>query len=265
MIVGVYDLVDRKNGKTLRYPDPLMSQPDPYEPPPTMTEEGFNQPPTASSPLTTEGNGTPIEYDFIGTGFYVGSGFIVSNRHVLQPWEEDDLVKQLIKQANAKPRIKRLAVYFPSFPQAFPLKIRQIGSKEDLGIASIDPNLISSEIPTIPVDTSNDSVTIGKTVVTMGYPNGPDRILATLGDEEVRKINERFGNSKQNLLNYLAQNNKITPLQTRGTITDLDSRRVVHDAKTAEGSEHRFGQSGRLSALILGYSPKVMPPIWQFR
>ena len=84
LIVGVYDLVDRKNGKTLRYPDPATAQTDPYEPAPTINEEGFTAPPTAVG-LTTEGNGTPVEYDFIGTGFHVGGGYIMTNRHVLQP------------------------------------------------------------------------------------------------------------------------------------------------------------------------------------
>ena len=34
LIVGVYDLVSRTNGKTLRYPDPQAAQVDPYEPMP---------------------------------------------------------------------------------------------------------------------------------------------------------------------------------------------------------------------------------------
>ncbi|HLM02335.1 MAG TPA: FHA domain-containing protein, partial [Pyrinomonadaceae bacterium] len=71
LIVGVYDLVDRKSGKTLRYLDPAAFQPDPYE---AMEGEEPRQPQTAppQSGLTTEGSGTPVEYDFIGTGFHVG-------------------------------------------------------------------------------------------------------------------------------------------------------------------------------------------------
>lgn len=253
LIVGVYDLVDRKTGKTLRYPDPTANQPDPYEPPPTVSEEGFTQPPPSTG-LTTEGNGTPVEYDFIGTGFHVGSGFIVTNRHVLQPWEEDDMIKQMIRQSNGKARIKRLVVYFPNFPQSFPLKVQQIGGREDLGIAVIDPNLVSPDIPILPLENSTDSIAIGKTVVTMGYPNGPDRLLAMVDDSEAKSINARFGNSRQALLNYLAQNKKIVPLTTQGAITDLDPRRIVHDAKTAEGGSGAplFGQSGKVIGVNFG-------------
>jgi hypothetical protein len=253
LVVGVYDLVDRKNGKTLRYSDPAAFQPDPYEPAPTFNEEGFGQktPPTG---LTTEGNGTPVEYDFIGTGFHVGGGFIVTNRHVLQPWEEDDMIKQLMKQSNGRARIKRLVVYFPNYPQAFPLKVQQIGGREDVGVATVDPNLISPEIPILPLDNTSDSVAIGKTVVTMGYPNGPDRLLAMLDDDEAKSVSNRFGNSRQNLLNYLAQSKKITPLTTPGAITDLDPRRIVHDAKTAEGGSGAplFGQSGKVIGVNFG-------------
>lgn len=252
LIIGSYDLVDRKNGKTLRYPEPQL-QNDPYEPAPTITEEGYNQPPPPTG-LTTEGNGTPVEYDFIGTGFHVGGGYVLTNRHVLQPWGEDDMVKQMMKQSNGRPRIKKLVVYFPNFPQSFPIKVQQVGTREDLGIATIDPTLVSPDIPVLPLDTTQDSVAIGKTVVTMGYPNGPDRFLAMLDDAELKSISSRFGNSKQSLIAYLAQVKKITPLTTPGAITDLDPRRIVHDAKTAEGGSGAplFGQSGKVIGVNFG-------------
>ena len=255
LIVGVYDLVDRKTGKTLRYPAPYSNQPDPYEPAPTINEEGSVQPtPSKQGVLTTEGNGTPIEYDFIGTGFHVGNGYIVTNRHVLQPWDEDDMIKQMIKLSNGKARIKRLVVYFPNFPQPFPLKVQKVGDREDLGVATIDPNAVSPDIPVLPLDTSTDSVAIGKTVVTMGYPNGPDRLLAMVDDSEAKSINARFGNSRQSLLSYLAQSKKIVPLTTQGAITDLDTKRIVHDAKTAEGGSGAplFGQSGKVIGVNFG-------------
>ena len=253
LIVGVYDLVDRRTGKILRYPDPTAAaQMDPYEPAPP--EDGSTAKAAAQPGLTTEGGGTPVEYDFVGTGFHVGGGYIVTNRHVLQPWEEDDMIKQMIRISNGRARIKRLVVYFPNLPQPIPLRVLRVGVKEDIGIAMIDPTQVSPDIPVLPLENSSDSVAIGKTVVTMGYPNGPDRLLAMVDDDEAKSINARFGNSRQGLLNYLAQTKKIVPLTTTGAITDLDARRIVHDAKTAEGGSGAplFGQSGRVIGVNFG-------------
>lgn len=252
LIVGVYDLVDKKSGKVLRYPDPQAFQPNPYEPQPMEGEI----PPDASpqTGLTTEGNGSPVEYDFIGTGFHVGSGYIVTNRHVLQPWEEDDLVKQMMREADGRARIKRLVIYFPNYPQPFTLKIRQISYQEDVAVASIDLGAVSPDIPVLPLEEDTNSVAVGKTVVTMGYPNGPDRLLAMVDDAEAKSINARFGGSRQALINFLAQSRKIVPLTTQGAVTDLDSRRIVHDAKTAEGGSGAplFGQSGKVIGVNFG-------------
>jgi S1-C subfamily serine protease len=253
LIVGVYDLVDKRSGKVLRYADPQSFRPNPYEP--TQSEDpSRTTPPHPQIGITTEGNGSTVEYDFIGTGFHVGGGYIVTNRHVVQPWEEDDQVKQMMVAANGRARVKRLVIYFPNFAQPFPLKIRQLGSREDLAIGSIDPEMLPTEIPTIPLDVDSESAAVGKTVVTMGYPSGPDRLLAMVDDEEAKSINQRFGNSRQNLINFLAQSQKIVPLTTQGAITDLDARRIVHDAKTAEGGSGAplFGQTARVIGVNFG-------------
>jgi S1-C subfamily serine protease len=88
----------------------------------------------------------------------------------------------------------------------------------------------------------------------MGYPSGPDRLLAMVDDDEAKSINSRFGNSRQNLINFLAQSRKIVPLTTQGAITDLDARRIVHDAKTAEGGSGAplFGQTGKVIGVNFG-------------
>ncbi len=251
LIVGVYQLIDRASGRPLRYPDPQAYQSLPYEPP----SEG--EVPISGGPdtlLTTEGGGSLVEYDFIGTGFHVGGGFIVTNRHVLQPWTEDDQVKAMMSGANGRARVKSLVIYFPNLPQPFPLSVRQLGGGEDVAVATIDATKLPAEVPVIPIETEPDAATVGKTVVTMGYPSGPDRLLAMVDDEEAKSINSRFGNSRQNLINFLAQSRKIVPLTTQGAITDLDARRIVHDAKTAEGGSGAplFGQTGRVIGVNFG-------------
>jgi len=73
-------------------------------------------------------------------------------------------------------------------------------------------------------------------------------------DDEAKSINQRFGNSRQNLINFLAQSQKIVPLTTQGLITDLDAKRIVHDAKTAEGGSGAplFGQAGKVIGVNFG-------------
>lgn len=251
LIVGVYDLVDKKTGKVLRYVNPQSFRPNPYEPAPS---EDPSAPPPQQIGLSTEGTGSPVEYDFVGTGFHVGEGYILTNKHVVQPWDEDDNVQQMMQAANGRARLKSLDIYFPHIAKPFPLKVKATGNREDIAVGQIDAATLPPEVPTIPLDTDTDAATIGKMVVTIGYPNGPDRLLAMVDDDEAKSINARFGNSRQGLINFLAQSQKIVPLMTQGSITDLDARRIVHDAKTAEGGSGAplFGQSGKVIGVNFG-------------
>jgi hypothetical protein len=81
----------------------------------------------------------------------------------------------------------------------------------------------------------------------MGYPSGPDRLLALLDDAESRGIQQRYG-SLDALLGYLSESRRIQPLTTQGSITDLDVRRIAYDARTAEGGSGAplFGPTGRV-------------------
>lgn len=237
LISGSYIFVEYGTGRPLRYPEVQTN------------EEGVViQNGTEPMQLTPEGKGAIAEFEFVGTGFHVGDGYILTNRHVAQPWLADERAQSLTSSASGQPRLKKLLAYFPEHTGAFTLKFKQAAQRDDLAICLLDPKDSAADLPVLPLDHNTDTVTVGQAVVMMGYPSGPDRLLALLDDAEARSIQARYGSSLESLLGYLAEKNHIQPLTTQGHITDLDTRRIVYDARTAEGGSGAplFGPSGRV-------------------
>jgi S1-C subfamily serine protease len=236
LISGSYMFVEAGTGRPLRYPETQANE-----------SGGTVQNGTEAPVLTPEGHGAIAEYEFVGTGFHVGNGFVVTNRHVVQPWQADQRAQTLNSTVKGQPRLKKLTAFFPGNPQPIALRFKQAGQREDVAVCTIDAKDLPPKVPILPLEKDSDSVAIGKLVVTMGYPSGLDRLLALLDESEARQIQARYG-SVESQLNYLAQNKHIQPLTTQGNITDLDANKIVYDARTGEGGSGGplFGPSGRV-------------------
>jgi S1-C subfamily serine protease len=237
LIAGSYYFVEQGTGRPLRYPEVQTN------------EEGtVVQNSSESLQLTPEGNGPVYEREFVGTGFYVGSGYVLTNHHVAQPWRADEGAQSLASTVSSQPRLKKLTAYFPDLPQPITLKFKLAATQDDLAVCLLDVKETPTSIPVLPLDKNSDAMGVGKTVVMMGYPSGPDRLLALRDDAEARMIQARCGASLETLLGCLSEKNRIQPLTTQGNITDFADRRIVYDARTAEGGSGAplFGQSGRV-------------------
>jgi S1-C subfamily serine protease len=233
LIYGLYYFVDLKTGKPLRYP------------------QGGQQEGDDMRPYVIEGSGPVAEFEAIGTGFHVGEGFILTNRHVVQPWTEEQQ-KQQLKTLKATAKIKRLIVYFPNRQQPLNLSFRVAAPQEDVAVCHVEG--LPSDIPTLPLDYDADSVAVGRIVALMGYPNGPNRLITLLEEPEQQELQRRCGGTQGSTVGCLAEKNLIKPLTTQGTITDKDVKRVVYDARTAEGGSGSplFGQTGRVIGINFG-------------
>lgn len=235
LIYGSYAFVEAGTGRLLRYPEAQASEP------------GNNVQNTSDSPsLTPEGSGSVAEFEFVGTGFHVGDGYIITNRHVVQPWLSDERAQSLNSTVRGQPRLRKLTAFFPEQQQSIVLKFKQAAQRDDVAVCVIDTKDLPANLPVIPLEHDTNEV-VGNMVVTMGYPNGPDRLLAMLDESEARSVLARYG-SVEASLGYLAQTKHIQPLMTQGNITDLDVRRIVYDARTGEGGSGGplFGPSGRV-------------------
>jgi S1-C subfamily serine protease len=235
LIAGSYYFVEAGTGRPLRYAEAQLN------------DSGGAVQSSGQDALTPEGNAAIAEYEFVGSGFHVGQGYVLTNRHIAQPWIADDRAQSITGGLKAQPRLRQLIAYFPNIPQAIPLKFKGAAQRDDLAVCSLDIPEVPETIPILPLEIDSDAVAVGKTVVMMGYPSGPDRLLALLDDAESRGIQQRYGTPMAQLA-YLAETKRIQPLTTQGSITDLDVRRIVYDARTAEGGSGAplFGPSGRV-------------------
>ncbi|HVF87216.1 MAG TPA: trypsin-like peptidase domain-containing protein [Pyrinomonadaceae bacterium] len=239
LIFGKYQFVEAGTNRPLRYPELQV------------TEEGgtLQTGDEQQMTLTPDGRGPVAEFPYFGTGFYVGNGFVITNRHIaFEPWVADQTMQTLSSTVAGQPRIVSLQAYFPGSRQPIALRLKQTSKVDDLAVCTLDVSELPANTPALPLDVDSDASGVGKTVVLMGYPTGYDRILANLPEAEAQAIRNRYGASFDVLIRHLAERNLIKPLTTQGHITELTGRRIVYDATTAEGGSGAplFGSSGRV-------------------
>ncbi|HLM59098.1 MAG TPA: trypsin-like peptidase domain-containing protein [Pyrinomonadaceae bacterium] len=241
LIAGSYMIFEPGTGRPMRYPETQT------------TEDGAALQSDGEQPqLTPEGNGPPFIHDFVGTGFHVGGGYIVTNRHLaVEPWTADEGVKAIASGVRGQFRVTRVVAFFPGIRQPFVVRLRQSSSRDDVAVGQVEAKEFPANIPALPLDRDSDAAGVGKPVVMMGYPSGQDRLLATIPEAEARAILQRYGHSAESLLTHLSERNYIKPLTTQGHIADLESRNIVYDARNAVGGSGSplFGQSARVIAV----------------
>jgi S1-C subfamily serine protease len=235
LIAGSYIFIDQATGRPLRHPEVGLS------PEERLLTIG------TQVPLTPEGNGTIFEMEFVGTGFHVGNGYVLTNRHIAsQPWAVDKRAQFFAASTGANPRMEKLLAFFPGHRQPIALKFRAASASEDVAVCTL--STIPSDIPVLPLDRQLVATEIGRAVVMMGYPTGPNRLLALLPEPEALAVENEYGGALVTLLDQLAKRKLVKPLTTQGHITDLYKNRIVFDAATTEGSSGTpmFGESGKV-------------------
>ncbi len=163
LIAGTYIFVETGTGRPLRYP---AAQPTPTD---TAAPTDGEQPPL----LTPEGSGPVAEFPYVGTGFHVGGGFVVTNRHVaVDPWVADERAMVFGSSVSGRPRLIKLTAYFPGLKQPLTLRLKQSSTRDDVAVCSLDVAEVPTSIPVLPLDSDTDAAVVGKQVLLMGYPSG---------------------------------------------------------------------------------------------
>lgn len=210
--------------------------------------------------VSFEGTGNIYSEESTGTGFVVGEGKILTNRHIAQPWFGDPNDKLIINNLGGKPEIKEIYAYFPQHKTPFALKQAGFSTESDVALCQFDP--ASNRFPSLPLAGLNETADptqpaadiTGQAIVIMGFPTGADGIIAQLADSQFKtEIERKLRNSEK--ASALAQRGNLLPVVSQGHITRLVAGRITHDAPTTEGGSGSpiFNSAGK----VIGINAQV--------
>jgi serine protease Do len=236
LIVGIYTFADRETGRPLKYD----------------TVDDANGPvvgETGELLASVDGLGPPVEVEFTGTGFLVAEGAVLTNRHVVQPWRQDETAQVILSQG-MRPKVERILAYFPQFQTPFVIASTTNSDQADLAICRIDQG--DKAIPVLPTsDAPVTSLTPGKAIVLLGYPTGVEGLVERLAETDRAAVFGGGSGSVVDVAQTLADRGAIRPLTTQGIVGDIAPGRIVHNAATTEGGSGGpiFDESSRVIAV----------------
>lgn len=206
--------------------------------------------------VTVDGPGPIHSVDAIGTGFLADRrGFVVTNRHVVEPWWKNETAEALAKDG-FHPRFLVLRAFFPRIDESLKLDVHQVSRSVDLAVLKVE--LRGRRIPVLPLDVSASAAVPGQPVVVLGYPTGLEAILAKTEGEVVQEILSAHGTGTGPVTEALSRRGLIRPSTSQGHIGDVTSTDIVFDAATTQGGSGGpvFNKYGRVVAVEYAMLPQ---------
>jgi len=192
-----------------------------------------------------DSEGNPLTLEYLGSGFLVSKhGDIVTNRHVAEPWWNNDSVAPLLERG-LEPRFVSLTVTFPGHDSVAvdPGTIRV--SNEGVDLAVFRAPL--ENVPVLPLSNRDPKELRGQRLMLLGYPTGLSALLAR-AEPEVVSAALGEASDTTTLIVALSKRSAIIPVTTHGTLNDATEHKLIYDAVTTSGGSGGpvFGPDGEV-------------------
>lgn len=183
-----------------------------------------------SGPPGVVGRRGKLRMRFSGTGFVVGPGLMATNRHVAEPWFEDEEAEAILRRG-ARPRLERLEAFFPGMGEGLLITQVNVSSDADVAVVSFRPQGAAATLRALPL--AARPAMPGDPVVVVGYPMGAAAMVA----KSPRAVYRRLVNREDEIgvTRELASLLLIRPSATFGHLGDVVGHNLIYDAATAHG------------------------------
>ncbi len=177
-------------------------------------------------------DGSRLELEYLGSGFLISeSGDILTNRHIAQPWWNNETVAPLL-QRGLEPSFIVLTVTFP-FQEPISIDPATIRVSED-GVDLAVFRASVHGVPILPLSDRNPKELRGQRLMLMGYPTGLSALLAR-AEPDVVSAALAEAQDLNTLIGALSKRHAITPIITHGTLNDATANKLIYDAVTTSG------------------------------
>lgn len=184
--------------------------------------------------VSMTGRGPVAHVPFAGTGFVVGAGLLLTNRHIAEPWWGDRTVEPFLT-AGLRPVLTRLRVFFPGVSAPSLALVERVSDKADVALLRFDPPR-EHRLPMLVLEESSETPVVGDEVLVIGYPAGIDALVARTGPETLEGGILTDGKQVQGIAADLSQQGLVRPLMTWGHLSDIRPHALTHDALTTKGA-----------------------------
>ncbi|MBK8269365.1 MAG: trypsin-like peptidase domain-containing protein [Planctomycetes bacterium] len=190
-----------------------------------------------------DADGEPLDFEYLGSGFLVSDrGWVLTNRHVAEPWWNNDAIAPLIARGLV-PKFTRLTATFPGRTptDVDPGTVRTSHDGVDLAVFVVTIDAVHA----LPLSEGNARDLRGQGVMLLGYPTGLSALLAR-AEPEVAEEAITAAMDTASLIRELSARNGIAPLATHGTLNDVTDGKLIYDAVTTSGGSGGpvFGPDG---------------------
>lgn len=183
--------------------------------------------------VDVNGKGRIAVSDYCGTAFIAGpDGLLLTNRHIAEPWWEDEKSEPLLA-AGLKPVFIRLRAFFPERVESVPLQVLRVDEFHDIALVKT-----VGWVPTIsplPLHAGPGPEMEGQGILLIGYPTGLEAVLAKLAPEEEEKVVMTSGRCTYETAMSLSEQKRLRPTITGGFLWEALPHLLVYDARTSGG------------------------------